>query len=592
MKFFLCTLGHPASATLSQWLTRVPAGSVSERYDGEEFACAGDGSRIARLGALVTVGQVRLDNRQSVAAWAGVPAHEHSDLELVTRVFARAGISSIPKLLGDFAFAIWNARTRSLVAARDAFGIRTLFHRAADDGLVLSSRASLLADEWKFDLGYLADFLVAGSDPSEPTPYAGVSSVPSGALLEVRRGRRCLTTYWSPSMFDATAYEPEPDDPVELVSRFRTVFLEGVEARATDQCPVWSQLSGGLDSSSVVSAVTHLAREGRVAPIAGTVTFVDTVADDERPFSGAVVEKCGVPNHQLTDFWMWQDDGLAPPRTEAPVETYPFYARDRRACDIIAAGGARVLLTGQGGDQYLSGPPFHIADRIARHDYARAAKLALDWAIDGRVSFWNVIAKYGLAPLLPAPVRTRLAASHFRTPPWIRPRFAREMTVARRHGYNRMLAGPRGRKFAALLAYETAHFGRYSDVTLYHERFELRHPFLYRPLVELALGLPISLRARPGQQKWILRQAMRGILPERVCHRRAKGTVDGRMVWSLAREKALVDWLLHDPILADLGCIEPAPLRATALDAARGALGHIVPLIAALSLETWLRVRT
>jgi asparagine synthase (glutamine-hydrolysing) len=320
--------------------------------------------------------------------------------------------------------------------------------------------------------------------------------------------------------------------------------------------------------------------------------MVDTLGDgDERRFVRAVVERTGVRNEMVLDDWLWRDDGHEPPRTEAPTANYPFFARDRACCELIRAGGGRVLLTGQGGDQYLSSLPYYIADDLARWRLRDACDAALEWAVANRRSFWTTLARHGLRPLLPARARLAIAERHLRIPGWVRNDFARTECIAERVPLRLMLDARRGELYRGAVAYETAHYGRYTDLTLYQQLFDLRHPFLYRPLVELGLSLPPRLRTRPRQQKWILREAMRGILPDEVRRRSGKGGIDSRIVWSLARERPRLRELLREPILAELGCIEPRPLREELERASRGDVTRVVPLMCALSLETWLQVR-
>src|SRR6185312_3458898 len=121
---------------------------------------------------------------------------------------------------------------------------------------------------------------------------------------------------------------------------------------------------------------------------------------------------------------------------------------------------------------------------------------------------------------------------------------------------------------------------------------DVRYPFCHRPLVEFALSLPAEMCRRPNARKWILREAMRGYLPELIRTRRWKGAFDGRVAWTLMHARDRVDALLDRPMLAELGCIDVAPLRAalaraTTLDG-EVERGHVLN---ALALELWLRVR-
>jgi asparagine synthase (glutamine-hydrolysing) len=110
-------------------------------------------------------------------------------------------------------------------------------------------------------------------------------------------------------------------------------------------------------------------------------------------------------------------------------------------------------------------------------------------------------------------------------------------------------------------------------------------------LVEWSLQLPPTQRVRPHERKWILRQAMHDVLPEKVRSRSTKGGIDARLLWSLHHERQRLDELLRDPILAQMGCIDPHLLRHEVEQARRGVPVNNVQLFCALSLETWLAVR-
>jgi asparagine synthase (glutamine-hydrolysing) len=126
------------------------------------------------------------------------------------------------------------------------------------------------------------------------------------------------------------------------------------------------------------------------------------------------------------------------------------------------------------------------------------------------------------------------------------------------------------------------------------DRLELRYPFLYRPLVEFAMSLPPELCVQPQARKWVLRQAMRGILPEVVRTRIGKGGVMSLLGWSLSAQAPLLEPLLHDPILAELGIIDASRFRSAFHDAShrpdRG--DHLQTSVqATLLLEAWLQLR-
>ena len=132
------------------------------------------------------------------------------------------------------------------------------------------------------------------------------------------------------------------------------------------------------------------------------------------------------------------------------------------------------------------------------------------------------------------------------------------------------------------------------QLELIDEALDVRHPLLYRPLVEFALRLPPILRARPHAHRWILREALRGILPEKVRTRVGKPGTAAFLAWSFAANREKLAPLTREPILADLGLLHTDGFRTAFYDAAQhmtGGGGLLGPLLNTLAVEAWLQHR-
>ncbi len=582
-------VGYPMEHGTTWFMAEGIAVGISGPVDHQ---LTGLGPVIVRTQLLLGVGDVRLDNRGEISVLVtGSTRFDGPDLALVLQAIRSHGPSIIAHLLGDFVFVVWLPSARRLIAARDATGVKPLYYAAKGDLFAVSSSSSLLADGEDYDVEYIADYLGDGITSFSRSPFAGVSALPTGTMLLHENGRLTVTRFWSPEAFPVDGQRSRRVE--EDCDHFLALFADSLRLRIGSRSDVWALLSGGLDSSSIVCLAHQLSVQGRVpTELAGAVTAIDTLGDgDERPYVDAVVGHCHIRHEVVADTWLWQEDGLPPPVTDTPSPQYPFFARDRRLAELVRHGGGRVLLSGLGADHYLTGTPLFIADLVAGGSFRSACRAAFDWATSTRTSFWRSFWRYGLLPLLPGPAYRRLTRLRDTSVPWIRPSFARHFDLQSRSLTWRVAAAPRGRKYQADIALATGVLGFGYDASVLFTSFDLRCPFLYRPLLEFCLALPPALRTRPKASKWILRQTMRGILPEEVRTRTGKGSVDGRIQWSLVRAMPRIAWLLTDPIVADMGWVEPRRLWAALAEVTRGDGSHCAAILRTLALETWLRVR-
>jgi asparagine synthase (glutamine-hydrolysing) len=597
---FACAAAAPGTELLPATSTRLAAGiaapgNAAASLAGDGFAAAAgmetDALRplLARRGALLAAGDVRLDNRAEVASWGGVRTDDAPDLELVLAAYAARGAGCLDGVLGDFSLVLWDGGRRTLTALRDPFGVKPLFFSRQGDILLFSSRAGALAREGDLDEEWIADFLVGGVGPRDRTVWAGVQAVVPGEMLTWREGSVSRRRFWSASEF----VPHEAVDERAATDTFRALLEEAVRVRMEGGVPVWSQLSGGLDSSSIVSVAQTLAAAGRGPGIAGTITLVETLGDgDERKYSDVVVRRWGVRNETVVDPWAWQDDGLAPERTDEPRAHYPFWARDREMVAAVRRAGGRVLLSGQGPDHYLSGNRGYITDLVAAGHLRTAMRELVRHAVADRQSFWTGLGRHAIQPFLPTSLRLRRARPHEQLPAWLDAAFVRRLDIARRLPLERRLAATRGKSlFAHQVESELDGLSGMLERGPFQEGIEMRYPFLHRPLVEHSLRLAPRMRVRPGAGKHVLREAMRGILPEEIRARRGKGGIDARLLWALHRERARLDHLLRDPEIARRGWVRAEALRAATERARQGEVASLPFLLCSLSLETWLAVR-
>lgn len=574
-----------------RWL-RAGAGMLLDC--GDELA---DDTPVTIHGKWTVVGDVRLDNREAVADWAGCLRERRGDLDLIAQLIVCHGIGYADRLVGDFAFIAWNAASRSGFAMRDSMGIRRLYHARAGRVMAFGSRAEALDRSGNYNVRYLAEYVAGCEHPPVDTPYAEVSAIPAATIARIARGGVTLSEYWSAYDFvDAPATERNEK---LLAEECRDLLARSVRLRIVgDRTATWAQLSGGLDSSSIVSITQWMTEHGDTPhPLAGTVTYVDHhgAGADERMYSDAVVKRFGIRNELVVDKGMWHDDGAAPPLIDFPSSVYPLYARERELCRIVRASGGRFLLTGNGGDQLFAGNMFFFADWVASGRLGRAAREMLHRAAIGRVSFWELAYRNAVLPMLPAVIRRQLVHAAGSLPDWISPLADRRYRLRDRAPSVASYAGRRGSKYGDAVAASTAATPEALYLGVLDDSLTLQHPFLYRPLVEFALRLPPLMCVRPHRRKWILREALRGILPDIVLSRIGKSTLAGPFSWSLVNQRTLLEPLATDPILAQLGIVEPSRLGA-AFMAARSAPGRGEQLGGAvhhtLGLEAWLRIRS
>ncbi len=535
-------------------------------------------SLVSRGRGYMAVGDVRLDNRAEMQSLVSGLEADASDLDVVAKAIDQHGAQIVPRVLGDFAFIFWDAHAQKIMAVRDAFGVKPLYYRRSREYLLIASRLTPLVGDEELDRDYLADLLIGLPTPLPRTVWSGTMTVEPGSLLVQRGSVTAQSRYWDPSAFEPVSRASEAD----AIARFRDLFFTAVNQRLDHDGPIWAQLSGGLDSSSVVCAAHHR--------LAGTITIVDSLGDgDETPFSNAVLAQHPLRNEQINDYWPWRDDaGGGPPVTDEPSPLFPFYAREQRTVDVVKHAGSRVMLSGLGSDHYLYGTLNYMADMVARGQMRSAMNEALGWAMATRRSFWATARYNAVLPLLD------LSGVRRRKPPvpsWINARFAQAHAIGQRIAEAQFPSARWGRMYVTHTNTELRRIANWIQRGPFEDQLEVRYPFLHRPLVEFALSLPIHMKVRPGTHKWILREAMRGVLPESVRTRSTKGGMDARIFWTLHHEAPLINQLLHDPLLGQLGCINVDELRKMVDVARQGEYHHTVHLFSVLSLETWLRAR-
>lgn len=534
-------------------------------------------------------GVAALDNAAQLAAtgkYCGVPL---ADAELALNHLATVGADSIKAVLGAFGLAYVDHGGQRVTLARDAIGVAPIYYRFLGDVLAVSSSATALSLNCEVDREYVAEYLVRGTNPEGRTIYNGVRAIPAGTYARRAHDRLQLVKFWSTRDF-APDYETDANNASR---EFRQLLDTAVAACIGGDQETWSELSGGVDSSSIVSVAATLKRRDPFSVgLRGTLSMVDELGwGDERQFSRAVAEHHNVRNVEVTMPRPFVDGERPLQLADTPSRGFAWAYDAEPVKQTLRDLGCSRVLSGLGPDHYLRTSLVHAADLIAIGRLGSAAKDILAWSVATRSSFWHNLSRRCVVPLMTQRARQRSRVANRSVPRWIESDFAVEFDLRGRTEPVRRYSGRWGHKRDSFIAFDFMDLEQQLHPSSVFNTPHTRYPFLYRPLVEYALRLPHYMRARPHQNKLVMRRALGDDLPSIVRTRSGKGRVGTRAVWALTHNGGVVDQLLTDPLLADFGFINPRQLRRSIERARRGELGNWVDAITTLSLELWLRVR-
>lgn len=559
---------------------------------------------------------IRLDNREDLIEALRLPNPAISDSGLTLEAYRRWGENCVERLIGDFAFAIWDERRKLLFCARDHFGVKPLYYHADAERFVLASEAKAIFGAAGIaprpDMRHVAAILAGFVDETEATHYVGVNRLPPAHALIVTADTFRLWRFW----------ELEPASPAndsDRAEHFLDLFDEAVRARMRGPDAIGAMLSGGLDSSSIAALAgrRHMASRDR-GLATFSLTFDPASGMDERPFIDAILSDGDfAPN-------------FVPIADHAPFAGFETLLREQEGI-FLATGlsitrqlyaaaadkGLRVMLDGHGGDEVVS-HGYGLLQELARSGrwiaLHRELRAYADTYGDNRDRlFFTFFTNYGpgrhLKPLIRAAgkARSRFAGSRARqpeTPAWRR--FVNPDFAVRTELHERIGAYVRGSREAS--SSEGAHHRWLINAPGIPHSFEVldkaaasfgvepRYPFWDKRLVEFCVGLPASEKLNNGWSRHILRRAMEGTLPAQVQWRRDKVDFKANLVRGLLRHhRPLLDTVLVRD--AD-GIGEYINLREVAAACERMAIspetarGDEVQFIwRAISLALWLRER-
>ncbi len=469
-----------------------------------------------------------------------------SDSELILHLYPRVGLDAmLPHLRGEFAFALYDREEERLILVRDRFGIKPLYWTDTGEALVFGSELKVLFAHpevpRRFDPQGVYHQLMQTIVPGTTT-FAGIHQVPPGHLLDIRRkdGRLQITQrkYWDMD-FPQASDRPADYDEAEWIEVVRAQLLEAVQLRLEADVPVGCYLSGGIDSCSILG----LAAAARQSPVKAFTIGFDNKDYDESPIAAEMAASTGADQ----DVMMLDASHLYDNFVETLWHTERTIYNTLGVAKLLMSRHVRsvnykVVLTGEGSDELFGGYPafrrdmfLHGLDHLSgeerreweqllaeQNKLFKGAMLAEDEvrnpALESRVGFtpsclqpWLASAEW-VPGLLGGDLGTQLGD------------YDPGAAIAERLDAD-MLRGRHPLDKAQYVWIKTMLEGQIltwgGDRVDMANSMEARPPFLDHHLAELATRLPPSLRIKGRTEKYVLREAMKGLLPE-VLYKREK----------------------------------------------------------------------
>jgi asparagine synthase (glutamine-hydrolysing) len=550
---------------------------------------------ISESGAVITW-DGRLDNREElIRCLRGVLSDRATDVSIVAAAYEEWSTNCFSKFLGDWALSIWDAKSCSLILAKDPIGVRHLYYSVDNsqvtwstilDPLILFAGKSFALCE-EYVAGWFSLFPAA-----HLTPYTGIHSVPPASSVVIRNGKQTVSKYWDFDPCKRIRY----DTDAEYEEHFRAVFEEAVRRRLRSDSPILAELSGGMDSSSIVCMADTIIARGRVeTPRLDTISYYDDSEPNwnERPYFTKVEEKRGLPGTHIDMSsqkpFKFAFDGGHFAATPGSGGGRPSEA-DRQIAACMASQGNRVVLSGIGGDEFTGGVPTpvpELEDLLAKGCFSILARQLKLWALNKRKPWFHLLFDAAREFFPPALVGV---PKYKRPVAWLNPAFVKRNRAALT-GYDdrTRILGPLP-SFQSNVATIDALRRQLacSDLSSELPR-EKRYPYLDRGLLEFVSAIPREQLVRPGQRRSLMRRALIGIVPDELLNRKRKAFVTRGPRMGITAEWPHLQELGRHLLMSSLGIVDASRFMEALQKIRQGADDPIVPLIRTLAIDLWLR---
>jgi asparagine synthase (glutamine-hydrolysing) len=530
----------------------------------------------------------------------------HCDTETILHLYEEHGEACVNYLRGMFSFAIWDAKTRKLFIARDRLGVKPLYYSQTQDGSLYfgSEIKTLLASEgFKPEINFsaLPDYLANHAPSGEDSLFKGIKRLLPGHTLTWEDGKIAISCFWDISL-DRDGDEKESD--VDYISEWKDLFYTSVRLRLMADVPLGMFLSGGIDSSAIAAVMSAMVKE----PIKTfSVGFAERNAN-ELEYARLVANTFKTNHHEVIvtpemffealPHLVWHED-----EPLAHLASVPLYF-----VSILAAQHVKVVLTGEGSDELLAGY-YRYRTTVYNQSLGKKYQRLTTSAIR------NLVKKSVQSLPEGSTGKRKLVRTFLCLTPDLETIYFDNFAVFPRNMQEHLLTADVKAQIGTNDPYQAVRkllentdgvslLNRllYADTKTYlHEllmkqdqmsmaaSIESRVPFLDHKLVEFTAKLPDRLKLRGWTTKYILRESMRGLLPESILKRKKMGFPVPVGTWFRGRFRSVIDeYVLSDRTLAR-GLFDPGFIKNLVASHQSGAGNHAERLWSLVNLEIWLR---
>ncbi|PYU00992.1 MAG: hypothetical protein DMG38_05450 [Acidobacteria bacterium] len=572
---------------------------------------------VSPSGAVITW-DGRLDNRKELIFELGRPlAADSPDVAIVAAAYQRWGADCLRRLVGDWALSVWNPRERYVLLTKDAIGTKPLYYFLGDNHLIWSTLLDPLvlfsSRPFEIDTEYVAGWF-SHTPAAHLTPYEGIRGVPPSSFVLLGPGKpAAIRKYWDFDPGKKIRYRTD----AEYEEHFRSALATAVQRRLRSDRPILAELSGGLDSSSIVCLADDLIARGQAdCPRLDTISWYDDSYDHLEPDSNElhwikkVEERRGKTGHHINQREQKKEESeprksftselkggsfaVTPSNHRRLSEFYQRYA------SVLKAHAYRVTLSGMTGEMATGGgiptPTPELQNYLARARFITLSRQLKAWATKMRGRrlplLWEAI--LGFLPLRFTDGRENPVQGS----PWFRDSFVRRNREA-------LLCYPRRLKlFGPLPSFQDhlidlegerrilAHWPLLGYPELYRE---VRLPYVDRDLLEFVYAIPREKIVRVGMRRALMRRALVGIVPDELLNRKRKFFVPPDANPQQQKPDVAAEWSRFDGldfrqmVSGSIGLLDPEQFR-DAIDKARSnGDGPGLGIVRIVELELWLR---